>query len=234
MVAGNAVLTDPASRASRRSKSKAKGSKDEKLVPRDHGSGPQPSKHPAARSAISDHGGFEPHVDAIFRAMAGVWFLDEELVMLQVLFAAGALLTRATFRAVQKTETTASTRATVAPRTTKTDGDRLEGPSQGNVMTVEPMPRVFFDGACPLSAREIAFYRNQKGASGIAWVDVSRTAAAELPRGLSRHDALARVHVQTGDGRLIEGAAAFAHFWSALPRFHLLGKFAHPPGSLGS
>ena len=96
-------------------------------------------------------------------------------------------------------------------------------------MTVEPMPRVFFDGACPLCAREIAFYRNQKGASGIAWVDVSRTAAAELPRGLSRHDALARFHVQTGDGRLIEGAAAFAHFWSALPRFHLLGKFAHPP-----
>ena len=66
-------------------------------------------------------------MDAIFSAMAGVGFLYEELVMLQVLFAAGALLTRATFRAVHKTETTATTRATLAPRTTKTDGDRLEG-----------------------------------------------------------------------------------------------------------
>jgi predicted DCC family thiol-disulfide oxidoreductase YuxK len=93
-------------------------------------------------------------------------------------------------------------------------------------MTVESMPRVFFDGACPLCTREIAFYRTQKGASGIAWVDVSQTAAAELPRGLSRHDALARFHVQTGDGGLVEGAAAFSHLWSALPRFHLLGKFA--------
>ena len=63
---------------------------------------------------------------AIFSAMAGVWFLFEELVMLHVLFAAGALLTGATFRAVQKTETTATTRATMAPRTTKTGGDRPE------------------------------------------------------------------------------------------------------------
>ena len=47
--------------------------------------------------------------------------------MLHVLFAAGALLTGATFRAVRKTETTAATHATMAPPTTKTDGDWPEG-----------------------------------------------------------------------------------------------------------
>jgi predicted DCC family thiol-disulfide oxidoreductase YuxK len=88
------------------------------------------------------------------------------------------------------------------------------------------MPRVFFDGSCPLCAREIAFYRKHKGASEIAWVDVSRTNAAEFPDGLSRHDALARFHVQTGNGELIDGAAAFAHLWTALPRFRRMGKFA--------
>ena len=64
---------------------------------------------------------------AIFSAMTGVWFLYEELVMLPMLLAAGALLTGATFRAVQKTETTATIRAAMAPRATKTDGDRPEG-----------------------------------------------------------------------------------------------------------
>lgn len=96
-------------------------------------------------------------------------------------------------------------------------------------MTGECMPHVFFDGACPLCAREIAFYRKHEGASGIAWVDVSRTNVAELPDGLSRHDALARFHVQTANGNLVDGAAAFAQLWSVLPRFRLMGKVARTP-----
>ena len=91
------------------------------------------------------------------------------------------------------------------------------------------MPRVFFDGACPLCSHEIAFYRKHEGASGIAWVDVSRTDVAELPDGLSRYDALARFHVQTADGNLLDGAAAFAHLWSTLPRFRLAGRVARIP-----
>lgn len=96
-------------------------------------------------------------------------------------------------------------------------------------MTSEPMPSVFFDGACPLCAREIAFYRRHRGASEIAWVDVSRTDVADLPNGLSRQDALARLHVQTADGNLVDGAAAFAYLWSALPRFRLAGKVSRIP-----
>ena len=96
-------------------------------------------------------------------------------------------------------------------------------------MTSEPMPSVFFDGACPLCAREIAFYRRHRGASEIAWVDVSRTDVADLPNGLSRQDALARFRVQTADGNLVDGAAAFAQLWSVLPRFRLMGKVAQPP-----
>lgn len=96
-------------------------------------------------------------------------------------------------------------------------------------MTGECQPRVFFDGACPLCAREIAFYRKQQGAPGITWVDVSRTDVTDLPNGLSRQDALARFHVQTEDGNLVEGAAAFVHLWSALPRFRLAGKVARIP-----
>ena len=89
--------------------------------------------------------------------------------------------------------------------------------------------RVFYDGACPLCAREIAFYQKLTGASLIEWIDVSRTDVAELPGGLSRHDALARFHVQTSDGNLVNRAAAFVHLWSALPRFRLVGKTAQIP-----
>lgn len=99
----------------------------------------------------------------------------------------------------------------------------------GDTMSDEYMPRVFFDGSCPLCAREIAFYRKRKGASAVAWIDVSQIDVAELPNGLSRRDALARFHVQTAGGNLINGAAAFAHLWSALPRFRLLGKIARIP-----
>ncbi|MBS28878.1 MAG: DUF393 domain-containing protein [Alphaproteobacteria bacterium] len=88
---------------------------------------------------------------------------------------------------------------------------------------------MFFDGACPLCAREIAFYRKHKGASYIAWVDVSRTKVADLPNGLSQQDTLARFHVQTADGNSVDGATAFAHLWSALPRFRLAGKVARIP-----
>ena len=102
----------------------------------------------------------------------------------------------------------------------------------GHAMADERMPRVFFGGSCPLCAREIAFYRKRKGASAVAWLDVSQMDVAELPNGLSRRDALARFHVQTADGNLIDGAAAFAHLWSALPRFRFVGKIARTPAFL--
>lgn len=83
---------------------------------------------------------------------------------------------------------------------------------------------VFYDGACPLCAAEIDFYRRRRGADQLGWVDVSGCPAETVSEGLTRHAALRRFHVRDGDGRLLSGGAAFAALWRALPRFAWLGR----------
>lgn len=65
--------------------------------------------------------------------------------------------------------------------------------------------------------------RRLRGAETIGWVDLAADAAPEVIPGLSRCDALARMHVQTADGRLVRGGAAFAAMWRELPLLRPLG-----------
>lgn len=92
-----------------------------------------------------------------------------------------------------------------------------------------PACTVYFDGACPVCAREIAHYRTREGAERLAFVDVSG-AAADPASDLSREAALARMHARLPDGTLVSGAAAFAALWSALPGWRWLGRIAALPG----
>lgn len=84
---------------------------------------------------------------------------------------------------------------------------------------------VYYDGACPLCAAEIALYRRQDPDGRLSLVDVAQPHAA-LPPGLSRQAALARFHVLDAHGELRSGAAAFAALWRALPRWRMLGQLA--------
>ncbi|MGB5326350.1 MAG: DUF393 domain-containing protein [Pseudomonadales bacterium] len=93
---------------------------------------------------------------------------------------------------------------------------------------------VFFDGACPLCQREIAWYRKQAGANNIDWIDVARRSPGTESRlaglGLSREQALQRFHVQRSDGELLSGGKAFIELWFELPRFRLPARLlAFPP-----
>ena len=89
---------------------------------------------------------------------------------------------------------------------------------------------VFYDGACPLCAREIGFYKRRDGADRVEWRDVSASATDEVGPGLSRDQALARLHVLDSEGHLVSGGAAFARLWQALPGFRVLGRlFRYPP-----
>ena len=87
---------------------------------------------------------------------------------------------------------------------------------------------VFYDGACPLCEREIAFYRRGRGAEDVSWVDVSGGPEGEVAPGLSRVRARARFHVKRPDGTLLSGGRAFAELWLALPAFRALGVLARP------
>ena len=85
-------------------------------------------------------------------------------------------------------------------------------------------PVLYFDGGCPVCAREVAMYRAQPGGENVCWVDVTRCEAAELGPDLTREAALARIHLRRPDGGLISGAAAFAALWPTLPRWVWLGR----------
>jgi len=92
------------------------------------------------------------------------------------------------------------------------------GPDESRDVTV------FFDGACPLCEREIAFYRKRKNADAIDWVDVSQCAAYEVAPGLSKADAMARFHVIGADGKLVSGGDAFRELWHVLPAFRMWSR----------
>jgi predicted DCC family thiol-disulfide oxidoreductase YuxK len=85
---------------------------------------------------------------------------------------------------------------------------------------------VFYDGACPVCSREMAVYQAARGAEAVRFVDVTREAA---PEGVSREEALARLHVRRPDGSLAVGAAGFAALWSSLPGWRVLGRLAALP-----
>jgi predicted DCC family thiol-disulfide oxidoreductase YuxK len=90
-------------------------------------------------------------------------------------------------------------------------------------MTNSDRMTVFYDGSCPMCRREIGFYRRCKGEQNVEWEDVSRL---EIAPGVSRAQAMARLHVRRGDGSIVSGGYAFATLWLALPGFRRLGLLA--------
>jgi predicted DCC family thiol-disulfide oxidoreductase YuxK len=89
-------------------------------------------------------------------------------------------------------------------------------------------PVAYYDGACPVCAREVAFWRSRPGGESIAWVDVARPDAVLGP-GLTQEEALGRMHVRLPGGQLVSGARAFAVIWGAMPGFRWLGRMVGHP-----
>lgn len=88
---------------------------------------------------------------------------------------------------------------------------------------------VFFDGSCPLCRREISVYQKAVPVTPIHWVDVS-TEVQGLAAGRSCGELMARFHVQTANGTLLSGAAAFVALWHLFPGWRWLGRFGSLPG----
>ena len=87
-----------------------------------------------------------------------------------------------------------------------------------------PTLTVFFDGACPLCTKEIAFFGRCRGADQVRWVDVSRATEREVAPGLSREQAIKRFHVLHPDGRITSGGRAFAELWAVFPGWAMVGR----------
>jgi predicted DCC family thiol-disulfide oxidoreductase YuxK len=104
----------------------------------------------------------------------------------------------------------------MAPRTTSQASDDPSIVSQATA--------AYYDGACPLCAREIAFYRRRDRMRCIDWVDVSTCDSTLLPDGLTRATAMGRFHARLADGRLVSGGGAFVALWRTLPTFRRFGR----------
>lgn len=77
--------------------------------------------------------------------------------------------------------------------------------------------------------REIGFYQRRNGADSIKWIDVSNPENA--PDDMSCAQAMARFHVRTESGVLVDGGAAFAQLWKQLPAFRWLGLIFDTPAT---
>lgn len=95
---------------------------------------------------------------------------------------------------------------------------------------VLPLPgvTVWYDGGCPLCAREIALMRRLDRRGRLTFIDLALADTA-CPR--DRQVMLARLHARES-GRLLDGAAAFAAMWRAIPLLRPLGELARLPGAL--
>lgn len=72
-------------------------------------------------------------------------------------------------------------------------------------------------------------YRRATPSAPIEWVDVSASGSASIA-GQRCGDLMARFHVQTADGAMLSGAAAFVALWLLFPGWRWLGKFGSLPG----
>ncbi|MEG3087713.1 thiol-disulfide oxidoreductase DCC family protein [Sphingomonas sp. PB4P5] len=84
---------------------------------------------------------------------------------------------------------------------------------------------VWHDGACPLCAREIAAMRRLDRRGAIRFVDA---ADGDTVCPIDRAELLARFHARE-DGVMLNGAAAFAAMWRAIPILRPLGLAARSP-----
>jgi predicted DCC family thiol-disulfide oxidoreductase YuxK len=75
---------------------------------------------------------------------------------------------------------------------------------------------VFYDGACPMCAREIAMLRRLDRRGRIRLTDIAAPGFDAATIGKS-HDALmARIHARLPDGTLVEGVEVFRRLYAAV------------------
>ncbi|MCM8557865.1 thiol-disulfide oxidoreductase DCC family protein [Sphingomicrobium sediminis] len=85
---------------------------------------------------------------------------------------------------------------------------------------------IWYDGACPLCRREIAFMRRLDRRGRIHFHDIAADEDPSCP--VDRADLLDRFHARE-NGRLYHGAQAFAAMWRAIPWLWPFGQLARLP-----
>ena len=77
--------------------------------------------------------------------------------------------------------------------------------------------QVFFDGACPLCARECNHYKERDRYQRIEWVDIAKPGFEAAAYGLDAGRVNSVMHARTADGKVYTELWAFLRIWEALP-----------------
>jgi len=113
------------------------------------------------------------------------------------------------------------------PAPTAPDTAAVDLPAPLEAESGRPSLTVFYDGGCPLCAREIGHYRRRPGAEAIRWIDVSAQDPSAVDARVSRTAALARMHALEGD-RLLVGASVFRAMWARLEGWKWVAAVTSP------
>lgn len=90
----------------------------------------------------------------------------------------------------------------------------------------ETQVTVWHDGGCALCRKEIALMRWLDRRGAIEFIDAAQCETGACP--LPPADLLARFHARE-NGKLLDGAAAFAAMWRAIPPLRPMGELARMP-----
>lgn len=77
---------------------------------------------------------------------------------------------------------------------------------------------IFVDGNCVVCSMEINHYQ-RIAPELFQLVDISDPRFSSQNFGLESRDVQFYMHVQTPDGKFLDGVEAFAHIWSRIPRY---------------
>ena len=79
-----------------------------------------------------------------------------------------------------------------------------------------PEVEVFYDGECPLCAREVRMLRKLDRRGRIGFIDIAAPDFDPAPLGVDRATLMDRIHGRLPDGTLIEGVEVFRRLYAAV------------------
>jgi predicted DCC family thiol-disulfide oxidoreductase YuxK len=75
---------------------------------------------------------------------------------------------------------------------------------------------VYYDGACPLCAREVRALRSRDRRRRIRFVDIAADGFDAASTGLTWEQLMRRIHARLPDGTLVQGVEVFRHLYAAI------------------
>ncbi len=79
-----------------------------------------------------------------------------------------------------------------------------------------PGIEVFYDGGCPICAREVRFLRRWDRRNAIRFTDIDAPDFKAMPGGPAADNLMARIHARLPDGTWIQGVEVFRRLYATI------------------